>query len=274
MISKLVFCFIVLVFANASIAESKLGPKETQHKAEVTAEKKPHPKCKTGEVLENGVFDCAGIKLGAQTPCTSDAEGQAPILTLKNATVKNLVIDGKAGGDGIHCSLGDCVIENVAWEEICEDAATLNKKGKSLRIIGGSAHNTIDGPGGKPDKVFQQNAHNSTTYIEGGFRLTGVNGKLWRSCGNCPKNGGPRNLVINDVIIDSEIGSVAGANSNFDDTVSIKNLSIKKRKDKRPPICVEYIGVDKRVNPEESKKVGERWGTKTCNVKESDISLI
>jgi len=102
-------------------------------------------------VLENGVFDCAGIKLGAQTPCTSDAEGQAPILTLKNATVKN----------------------------------------KSLRIIGGSAHNTIDGPGGKPDKVFQQNAHNSTTYIEGGFRLTGVNGKLWRSCGNCPKNGGP-----------------------------------------------------------------------------------
>jgi len=40
MISKLVFCFIVLVFANASIAESKLGPKETQHKAEVTTEKK------------------------------------------------------------------------------------------------------------------------------------------------------------------------------------------------------------------------------------------
>jgi len=210
--------------------------------------------------------------LSAKEQCTGDAEGQAPVITLKNATVKNLVIDGAAGGDGIHCTEGDCVLENVVWEEICEDAATLKSSGRTMTIIGGSAHNTTDGPGGKPDKVFQHNSKDSTIIIEGGFRLTGVHGKLWRSCGNCSNNGGPRDLVVDNVIIDAKIGSVAGVNRNYGDTATISNLAIKNYDSAKPKICEEYIGVDKKKTSAESEKKGEYWNTDACNVDKSDIS--
>ncbi|WP_246439117.1 pectate lyase [Teredinibacter franksiae] len=231
----------------------------------------PDPECVSGAVLEDGVYDCAGITLGASEQCTSDAEGQAPVITLKNATVKNLVIDGAAGGDGIHCSEGDCVAENVVWEEICEDAATLKSSGRTMTIIGGSAHNTVNGPGGKPDKVFQHNSKNSTFIVEGGFTLTGTHGKLWRSCGNCTGNGGPRDLIVDNVIIDADIGSVAGANGNYGDTVTITNLAIKNYDSETPSVCVEYVGIDKSVGGD-SSKIGKQWNTDVCNVDPSDIS--
>ncbi|MEI8631164.1 pectate lyase [Vibrio sp. PP-XX7] len=177
------------------------------------------------------------------------------------------------GSDGIHCKSGKCTIQNAVWEDICEDAATLTKAAKSLTIIGGAAFNSKSGPGGKPDKVFQHNAKNgTTTVIKGGFTLTGEHGKLWRSCGDCTSNGGPRHLVIDNVKVNATIGSIAGINSNYGDTATISNLKIKNYKKGKPPVCVYYKGVEKGHGKSEKDK--EYWDTKNCNVSPSDVKKL
>lgn len=138
-----------------------------------------------------------------------------------------------------------------------------------MTIIGGVAYNSKNGPGGKPDKVFQHNSKNSTTEILGNFTLTGEHGKLYRSCGNCTNNGGPRYLSINGVKVDAKIGSIAGINGNYRDTATIRNLKIKNYKTGKPKVCVEYVGIQKGQG--ESKKIGEKWNTSACNVSQSDV---
>ncbi|SMF49038.1 Pectate lyase [Alteromonadaceae bacterium Bs31] len=229
---------------------------------------KPDPACVAGGLIENSVVDCAGIEIGLD--CPGDNESQPAVLTLKNATVKNLVISASGGADGIHCTEGDCVIENVVWLDICEDAATLKHKGKSLTIIGGAAYNYPEGPGGKPDKVFQHNSKNSTIHVKGGFELHGTHGKLWRSCGNCTNNGGPRHLILEDVVVDADLYAISGLNRNYGDTVDIKNLKVKSYREGLPIICEEYKGIVKNSDAE-SAAYGETWDSEHCKVKKSDI---
>lgn len=231
----------------------------------------PAAECVAGGVISGKTVDCAGVELGLG--CAKDKEGQKPVLTLANATVKNLVIAREGGADGIHCIAGDCVLENVVWLDICEDAATLTKEGKSLTIIGGAAYNYREGPGGKPDKVFQHNSLASTITVKGGFELGGEHGKLWRSCGNCTGNGGPRHLVLEDVQVTGTIGSIAGLNRNYGDTVTISKLGIKHYKQGKPKVCEEYQGIDKRQGGE-SKKFGEMWGTQYCRVTPEDVAAL
>ena len=226
--------------------------------------------CVAGNTISGKTVDCAGKKLALS--CKGDSETQPPVLTLKNATVKNLVISASGASDGIHCA-GNCTMENVVWEDICEDAATNLTDGSTMTIIGGRAFNSAtSGYGGKPDKVFQHNSKNSTTVIKGGFKLTGEHGKLWRSCGNCTNNGGPRNVIIDNVIVDAKIGSIVGVNRNYGDKATIRNLKIKNYKSGSPAVCDEYKGVQKGQG--ESSKYGEFWNTSSCNVSKSDVSAL
>jgi hypothetical protein len=225
-------------------------------------------RCKAGATFENESIDCAGVTIGSS--CASDDEGQKPVITLKNASVKNLRISASGGADGIHCSSGNCTIENVVWEDICEDAATNN--GKTMTIKGGMAFNSANGPGGKPDKVFQQNSKNSTTVLTGNFTLTGENGKLWRSCGDCTDNGGPRYLTISGVTVNGKIGSIAGVNSNYKDVATIRNLKIKDYKAGSPPVCEHYTGVKKGQG--KSVKDKEYWNSASCNVSKTDVTKL
>jgi len=225
-------------------------------------------RCKAGATFENESIDCGGITVGSS--CASDAEGQKPVITLKNATVKNLRISASGGADGIHCSSGNCTLENVVWEDICEDAATNN--GKTMTVKGGMAFNSANGPGGKPDKVFQQNSKNSTTVLTGNFTLTGENGKLWRSCGDCTDNGGPRYLTISGVTINGKIGSIAGVNSNYKDVATIRNLKIKDYTAGKPPVCEHYTGVKKGQG--KSVKDKEYWNSASCNVSKTDVTKL
>ncbi|KUI97832.1 pectate lyase [Vibrio sp. MEBiC08052] len=221
--------------------------------------------CYAGAVIKNKTVDCQGKTIGLS--CNGDKEGQKAVLTLHNATVKNVRISKNGGADGIHCESGNCTLQNVIWEDICEDAATNN--GKKMTIIGGVAYNSANGPGGKPDKVFQHNSKNSTTEIRGNFTLTGEHGKMYRSCGNCTNNGGPRYLSINGVKVDAKIGSIAGINGNYRDSATIRNLKIKNYKTGKPKVCVEYVGIQKGQG--ESRKIGEKWNTSACNVSQSDV---
>lgn len=223
--------------------------------------------CYAGATLTHSFVDCGGKTIGLS--CDSDNESQPPVLTLHNSSIRNVRIAANGGSDGIHCTAGNCTLANVTWEDVCEDAATNKSEGGTMTIAGGSAFNSSGGYGGKPDKVFQHNSKNSTTIIAGGFAAYGVNGKLWRSCGNCSNNGGPRNLYIYDVTINGSIGSVAGVNSNFDDKAVIRNLSIQGYSSGNPPVCEEYWGVQ---SGESSPKWGEFWNSPYCDVSPSDVS--
>jgi Pectate lyase len=230
-------------------------------------------KCVAGATFENEIVDCGGKTLGLT--CPGDSDKQPPVITLKNATVKNLRISASGGADGVHCTSGVCRAENVVWEDICEDAASLLDSGSKFTISGGSAYNnTTNSPGGKPDKIFQHNSKNSTFEITGGFTATGVNGKLWRACGNCSNNGGPRNVIINNVTIDGTIGAIAGVNRNYGDKATIRNLKIKGYKLGSPAVCEEFTGVDKLLTSIESPKHGEYWNTASCDVSKSDVTAL
>ena len=191
-------------------------------------------------------------------------------MTLVNSTVKNVRIAASGGADGIHCKGGTCVVQNAVWEDVCEDAASNLTDGATLTITGGSAFNSDSGYGGSPDKIFQHNAKNNTTNINGGFTAKGKNGKLWRSCGDCSNNGGPRFVNINNVRIEGTIGNVLTLNRNYGDKAVIRSLQIQGYTSGKPKVCVEAKGIVKGSGSTET--YGEFWGTANCDVRTSDVS--
>ncbi|MEN3111469.1 pectate lyase [Uliginosibacterium paludis] len=190
-------------------------------------------------------------------------EGQIPVFLLEEgATLKDVIIYGGVNGsDGVHCK-GSCTIQNVYWEDVCEDAASNLGAGSTVTIKNIIAISAAD-------KTFQHNSKNSTTIVQDSY-VKNV-GKLWRSCGNCTSNGGPRKVTINNVKLDGVSASVVGVNNNYGDVATIRKLQIKGYKSGSPEVCVEYIGYDKSAG-KESTKVGEKWNTTACNVSKTDVT--
>jgi hypothetical protein len=229
----------------------------------------------TTTVLKNSanggknVWDFNNQRIGVKN--TEDCEGGEGQLTVfeveDGVTVRNLIIAGGIyGGNGIVCK-GNCTLEYVYWEDVCEDAATNSKDGATMRLNHVIALKASD-------KVFQHNAKaGSKTILQNSYVSTF--GKLWRSCGDCTANGGPRHLEIDNVRVEGITTAVAGANQNYGDTVTIRNLFVKggydSSKDK-PKICTEYLGVTDHNG--ESTKLGDgksQWSTATCKVSQSDV---
>lgn len=226
--------------------------------------------CVAGATLTNRFVNCGGKTIGLS--CASNSETQPAVLTLRNSSIRNVKLAANGGSDGIHCNSGNCTLADVVWNDICEDAATNKSEGGTMTIVGGSAYNASgSGYGGTPDKIFQHNSKNSTTIVAGGFTATGTNGKLWRSCGNCSSNGGPRNLLVYDVNINGAIGSIAGANRNFGDKATIRRLKIKNYVRGKPPVCEEFQGVQSGSS---STKYGEYWNTASCDVSTGDVTAL
>lgn len=226
-------------------------------------------------VLKNGanggkdVWDFNNQRIGVDnTEDCEDGEGQVTVFEVEDGvTVRNLIIAGGLhGGNGIVCK-GNCTLEYVYWEDVCEDAATNSKDGATMRLNHVIALKATD-------KVFQHNAKGgSKTILQNSYVSTF--GKLWRSCGDCTANGGPRHLELDNVRVDGISTAVAGANQNFGDTVTIKNLFVKGGYDAgkdKPKICTEYIGVTDHDG--ESTKVDSgksQWNTATCKVSQTDV---
>ena len=211
----------------------------------------------TATTTVTGVFDGGGRSYG--TSCDGASESQQPVFLLKDgATLQNVVITRNAA-DGVHCE-GSCNINNVVWQDVCEDAATMKGgSGKIMRVRGGSAANASD-------KVFQHNGKGSTVSIDG-FQTKGTIGKLYRSCGNCESNGGPRKLNLANTKVE-KASEIAGVNANYGDVATIRSLQIKGYKAGSPKVCVEYRGVQKGSD---SPKIGEKWGTTACNIRKTDV---
>lgn len=213
----------------------------------------------TRVVVAGEVFD--GLNKRYNFTGGSQTEGQPPVFrVLEGGAVKNVII-GSLAADGIHC-LGNCTLDHVWWEDIGEDAATaMGPAGTVMNITCGSALNGSD-------KTFQFNGrgelHISKFYVQS-------SGKLARTCGDCTGNGGPRKLVINDVIT-RDVSTIVGINTNFGDVATIRNLTLNNSGTSKTKICQVYKGVVKGSGS--SSALGVEFNTPNCDVSQSDVTLL
>ncbi|KAH7381105.1 family 3 polysaccharide lyase [Cadophora sp. MPI-SDFR-AT-0126] len=148
--------------------------------------------------------------------CNEQAEGtdaDAVFNLLPGSTIRNVII-GKHQSEGIH-ALGDAWVENVWWEDVCEDALTSKGLNTQLRVIGGGARNATD-------KIFQDNS------LGGKYNITGFYaenfGTFYQSCGNC-LNQAKRNATIQNIV--AVYGNRMGIiNPNYGDEIRIVNAQI------------------------------------------------
>lgn len=213
----------------------------------------------TRVVAAGEVFD--GLNKRYNFTGGGQAEGQPPVFrVLEGGSVRNVII-GSLAADGIHC-LGNCSLDHVWWEDIGEDAATaMGPAGTIMSITCGSALNGSD-------KTFQFNGrgelHISQFYVQS-------SGKLARTCGDCTGNGGPRKLVINDVIT-RDVSTIVGINSNFGDVATIRNLTLNNSGSSKTKICQVYKGVVKGSGS--SSALGVEFDTPNCDVRQGDVTLL
>ncbi|KAF4040986.1 Pectate lyase [Phytophthora infestans] len=144
---------------------------------------------KAGEVFDGKMqtFDRSDVTC-------SEGEGQkdtAVFLVEAGGTLKNAII-GKNQKEGVHCDDHACTIENVWWDDVCEDA---------LSVKGGTASS-------------------GTVNIDGFYAEEF--GKLYRSCGTCGDV--PRIVTIKNVYaVDPQV-SVITVNKNYGDKATLSNI--------------------------------------------------
>ncbi|MEU1791177.1 pectate lyase [Streptomyces sparsogenes] len=166
-------------------------------------------------------------------------EDQGPLFELKDgATLKNVIL-GSPAADGVHC-LGSCTLQNVWWEDVGEDAATF--KGSSS-----SAVYTVNGGGAKEasDKVFQFNG--AGTLNINNFAVKNF-GTFVRSCGNC-KTQYKRTINVNTLEATYKGSRLAGINTNYGDSVTLRKITIVGDTSKKIIPCQKYIGNNTGAEP-------------------------
>jgi pectate lyase len=161
-------------------------------------------------------------------------EDMPPMLSLAPGSVLKNVIIGKPASDGIHCR-GTCYLQNVWWEDVGEDAATLDGSDPEQSM-------TIECAGARhaSDKIFQHNG-------PGTYLLTNVYaqdfGKLYRSCGNCLEQFERHVKLSNIHAEDGEL--LVGLNENYDDTADFLNITVESG----ITICSRFKGNDTGAEP-------------------------
>lgn len=166
---------------------------------------------------------------------------------MPGSTIRNVVI-GKNQAEGIH-ALGDAWVENVWWEDVCEDALTLLQESGTSYVIGGGAKSASD-------KIIQHNGKGTVVVTD---FYANTFGKVYRSCGNCSGNGGPRHVIMSGVVVTG--GTVfAGVNSNYGDTATISDSCGAAP----AKICQVYEGCDKAEGDCESEKQSTGFDGESC----------
>jgi pectate lyase len=165
----------------------------------------------------SGTFDGGFKRFVGTGPLGSGTQDEnlPPMFQLAPGSVLKNVIIGAPAADGVHCS-GTCLLQNVWWEDVGEDAATL-EGGSATQVM------TVDCGGAKKatDKVFQHNGA-GTMIIHNFFADTF--GKLYRSCGNC--SGQYTRHAELDMITATGGGALAGVNENYMDTARFTNIYV------------------------------------------------
>jgi hypothetical protein len=210
-----------------------------------------------GETFDGGLktYDRSDITCeGQEESGTSTA-----VFSLEaGATLKNAII-GVNQMEGVHCDDSDCTIENVWWEDVCEDA---------LSIKGGSADSvsTVTGGGAKnaDDKVIQHNGY-GTVKIDGFYAETF--GKLYRSCGTCGDR--QRFVYVSNVYAVNPDVSIVTVNENYGDEAVLSNIYIKSDSDDYD-VCAWSEGNEDG----EPTELGAGISDPLCQYSESDIHIV
>ncbi|WQF85475.1 Putative pectate lyase PlyH/PlyE, pectin lyase/virulence factor [Colletotrichum destructivum] len=147
--------------------------------------------------------------------CKAQTEGgqkDAVFILRKGATLKNAII-GKDQMEGVYCLGGGCTIENVWFEDVCEDAISIkeDEAGTETRIIGGGAYKASD-------KVVQHNGCGSVSISN--FYAEDY-GKVYRACGTC--DACKRTVTIEGVSAYGG-GEIAGINEETGDEATLVNI--------------------------------------------------
>ncbi|KXH35458.1 pectate lyase [Colletotrichum simmondsii] len=158
-------------------------------------------------------------------------EADAMFVLEAGATLSNVII-GPDQAEGVHCK-GTCTLNNVWWEDVCEDALTLKQTSGTSYVNGGGAFKAAD-------KIVQFNGF-GTVSIKNFY--ANDYGKVVRSCGNCSGNGGARNIVMNNVIA-KDGGVLCGINTNYGDTCKVTSCCQDDNK-----ICDRYTGNNSGAEP-------------------------
>ncbi|KAE8966653.1 hypothetical protein PR002_g28303, partial [Phytophthora rubi] len=192
--------------------------------------------------------------------CEGQTESSASTAVFKmepGATLKNVII-GKNQMEGVHCDKHDCTIENVWWDDVCEDA---------LSIKGGTASSvsTVIGCGARfaDDKVIQHNGY-GTVKIDG-FYGEDIS-KLYRSCGTCGDK--QRKVSVSNVYVVNPGNAVVTVNKNWNDEATLSNVWVKSSGSKAVKICQWSQG---NANGEPSI-LGHGPSPPLCQYSESDSS--
>ncbi|ETP18978.1 hypothetical protein F441_06879 [Phytophthora nicotianae CJ01A1] len=225
---------------------------------------------KAGEVFDGKMqtFERSDVSCEGQTESGADT---AVFKMEPGATLKNAII-GKNQMEGVHCDEHDCTIENVWWDDVCEDA---------LSIKGGTASSvsTVTGGGARSadDKVIQHNGY-GTVKIDG-FYGEDIS-KLYRSCGTCGDR--PKKVSVSNVYVVNPGNAIVTVNKNWNDEATLSNIWVKSSNDKvkicqwsqgnadgepsmlgdgpSPPLC-QYSESDVHINGD----VSQATGTSTSN---------
>ncbi|PKM18592.1 MAG: hypothetical protein CVV11_14930 [Gammaproteobacteria bacterium HGW-Gammaproteobacteria-15] len=259
-------------------------------------------RCKAGATFTNETVDCGGTYVTGGS-CSGDGDGQSAVIILKNATIKNAKFAQGRSSKGIWCESGTCNVDNVTFDEVCEDAVSTRKDGVTLNIKNSTFKNVMSKDksyGGKPDKFIQVNGKNVKVNIENSNfhivpasgsvpdKITGKAGKVVRTCGNCSGNEGPRTITMKNVNVYGPIDAIAGVNamyrglnSGIRDTITITNLKVQDYQapsgsavKSTPEICQEFEGIDKNKHSGDSPKLGQAWQTTSCKVSTSNVSKL
>ncbi|KAG1696315.1 hypothetical protein DVH05_018447 [Phytophthora capsici] len=190
----------------------------------------------------------------------SEGEGQkdtAVFLVEAGGTLKNAII-GKNQKEGVHCDDHDCTIDNVWWDDVCEDA---------LSIKGGSASSvtTVTNCGARyaSDKVVQHNGQ-GTVKINGFFAQEF--GKLYRSCGTCGDI--PRKVTVENVYAIDPLVSIVTVNKNYNDQATLSNIHVKTTDGKDDvKVCQWSQGGSSPSN------LGDGPSGTLCQYSESDVHI-
>ncbi|KAK7429838.1 hypothetical protein QQZ08_003683 [Neonectria magnoliae] len=178
----------------------------------------------------SGSIDLGNREYDRGRDCDNDEDtgGENAVFVLTDGAALSNVIIGARQLEGIHCK-GRCTLTNVWFRDVCEDAISALGNGNVL-IQGGGAQEA-------KDKVVQHNGRGTVTITD----FTVVNaGKLYRGCGDCTNNGGPRNVIIQNVKAKG-VKNLVGINSNYKDVATISGScgsGVKK-------VCQEFKGVQK-----------------------------
>ncbi|KAF1789572.1 Pectin lyase fold [Phytophthora cactorum] len=226
--------FVTLLLATASAASV---PDGTWPTSTGTVQYPEAYVIKTGEVFDGKMqtFERSDVSCEGQTESGADT---AVFKMEPGATLKNAII-GKNQMEGVHCDKHDCTIENVWWDDVCEDALSI--KAELLQIDG--------------------------------FYGEDIS-KLYRSCGTCGDR--PKKVSVSMYIVNPE-NAIVTVNKNWGDEATLSNIWVKSAGDKvkicqwsqgnadgepsmlgdgpSPPLC-QYSESDVHINGDVSQATG------------------